>query len=307
MLTVYMPVPYEMGEYGIDEATFWPRVHVPKRNPIIFETGPKQGQEAYRQITVNPTNQKDTINFNDCCHDCCEEGCCLSLKDETLTVLSYRTFYALLVMVIFVALFDASTFFFQIVLRSHPANDVYQWFRVLVHIILAIWSGLSGTYTIGALRMIKSKNRTSLVIIGIILGGMFHAFAYFASVFATEYFGNTAAVVWVLVWALIGAFQFFCWMVCFCCWDSWKNSFCCLPESWTLKLFERDSMGQNLQYFLFCGGARWCYPQFIKNCIDWRLGPVEFQLANSYETCELGTQTSTPDAKRKPETRREPS
>jgi len=295
MMTVYMPVPLEMGEYGIDEVTFWRRVCVRQRSPVIFETGPKQGQEAYRQIEVNPTNQIDTIQFQ--CPECCTiqfQRHCLSLEDKTLTVLSYRTFYALLVGVVFVVLFDAWTFFFQIVLRSHPANDVYEWLRVIVHAALAIWSGLSGPYTIAALRMLKSKNRTSLFIIGAILIGEFHIFAYFASVFTTEYFGNVGLTIWCIFWIPLGVFQFISWIICFCCWDAWKDSFCFLPESWTLKLFERDSMGQNLQYFLFCGAPRCCYPKFIINCIDWKLGPVPFRLANADESCELGTQAATP-------------
>jgi len=303
MLTQYMPVPFEMGEYGMDEPTFWRRVRVRKEeDPVKYTSGPKKGDVAYPQIEVNPTNQEDTIE----CYDCCETGWCLSLKDKTLTVLSYRTFYALLVMVVFVVLFDASTFFFQIVLRSHPANATYEWFRVLVHAGLAIWCGLSGTYTIGALRMLKpSKNKTSIFIIGSILNGLFHIFAHFANVFTTEYFGHIWGGVWKGFWILIGLFEFSSWMMCFCCWDYWKNKICCLPERWTLKLFERDSMGQNLQYLLTCGAPAWGYPKWCKAIMDWKLGPVEFQLANrrtSTETpdaTELGTQTSTHDAKRK--------
>lgn len=303
MLTVYMPVPYEMGEYGIDEVTYWKRVYVRKRSPVMFETGPEhvKGKEAYPQIEVDPTNQIDTIQFQ--CPECCNCQCqcrCLSLKDKTLTVLSYRTFYALLVVVVFVALFDAWTFFIQILLRSYPADAVYQWLRVMVHVCFGIWSGLSGTYTIAALRMLQSKNLTSLFIIGSLLIGIFHTFAHFAAVVTAEYFGNVGLVIWCIIWILLGVFQFITWMICFCCWDACKNSFCFLPEKWTLKLFERDSMGQNLQYFLCCGAPRCCYPKVLIDCIDWKLGPVPFRLANADESCELGTQAATPNSKGDP-------
>merc|ERR1719499_2749598 len=92
MLTQFAPFPIEMGEYGIDEGTFWRRVAVARRDSSSQDID----CEVYPQIKVDATNQTDKLECTPC----------FSCKDWTLTVLSYRVFYTLLVLGIWVIILD---------------------------------------------------------------------------------------------------------------------------------------------------------------------------------------------------------
>jgi hypothetical protein len=280
MLTMFAPVPVELGEYGVDESTFWRRALVKERDPIIYEGGRKKGKEAYPQIEVKATNQKETIDCGDCCPIRLLGRCC-SMDDWTLTAVSYRMYYTLLVLVAWIVLFDGFSFFFQILLRSYPENSAYEWSRAFLHMFMAIASGFIGCFTLVSLRMIDSTHFTSTLFSGAILQGVFHFNAHFAGVLVSKYFQKVWGVLWIVVWFVIGVLGFCIWMSCLCCWDWFLKKF--IPPkllNYTLKLFERDSMGQNLQYFLTLGGPRYYYPKCCITFMDFNLAPQQFQCAD---------------------------
>jgi len=244
MLTVVAPVPLDMGVYGVNDANFWRRVYVPER--------PESEQETYSQIHVNTGNHKDKIQWF-----------CCSLEDWTITVLSYRMFYTLLVAVVWVVILDGTLFFFQIVIRSFDESNDYKGIRASVHILLTLvcWPIMYKTFMY--LRMIKLKslcsNLCSVLFNVVALNGVFNLTAYFAFVFIREY-TNIGWVMWgwIIGWIIMALALSGMTVWTLVNWRYYAKNVIDDTEvlDYTLELFEVDSMFQNLLYFYLCGAPR---------------------------------------------------
>jgi len=267
MLTMVAPVPIALGEYGIDDSTIWRKTAVKQRARSV--------DDPYEQIIVDTDNQVDTISCG-----ACES---MSWQEWTLTVLSYRMFNTVLVAGIWVVILDAVLFFFQIVLRSYDESTIYRWARVLVHVALTIWAFFVMGFTFMSLRMIKSNNICSNAFSFVILNGAFNTTAYFAFTYIRAYSDyDTLTYIALIVWGLLGFILFVATGYAFACWRHFARKFINNAElrTYTLKLFERDSMGQNVQYFLTVGGPLWLYPQCCLTIMDYKEGPREFAMAD---------------------------
>jgi len=282
MLTMVAPVPIEMGVYGIDQSIFWRKVAVERRMP--------SADDPYNQIDVDGGNQEDSIQCGACP--------CISWQEWTLTVLSYRMFYTVLVAGIWVVILDGFLFFFQIVLRSYDESSIYRWARVLVHVALTFWAFFVMGFTYISLRMIKSKNVCSNLFSFFIFNGIFNATAFFAYVNIAAYSDYEILTYIALgVWGLMTLTLLVTTLLAFACWRDFASTCIANQElrEYTLKLFERDSMGQNFQYFYTLGGPKWWYPQCCLTIMDYKEGPREFAMANGRcsTVIEAGTPAST--------------
>jgi len=294
MLTMKTTIPIEMGEYGIDDSVFWDKVQT--INP---------GQDA---ILVDIGNSDDRIS--------CSVplvGRFLRFKDWTLTVFSYRMFYTLLVLVAGVVCQDVLLFGFQILVRSYPETRGYIYSRVLAQMSFSIVSGVVLSFTFAMLQLIESspsnffeersnqhdrpKNFTSTLFSGLLLNAGFHLFSYATMDLIHGYFNSThfLAILWYIIYTLIAVSLFSLMMVCLCCWDRFERrvdlTFVTL-KTYVSKMFERDSMGQNLQFFICCGGPLCCYPNWFVEMIDFKVADLEFQVVrprrNAGRSVELG-------------------
>jgi len=255
MLTVVAPVPIDMGVYGVNDANFWMRVLVPERS--------ESEQEPYSQIHVNTGNQSDKIQCS-----------CCTLEDWTITVLSYRMFYTLLVAVVWVVILDGTLFFFQIVIRSFDESNDYKGIRASVHIFLTLvcWPIMYKTFIY--LRMIKLKslcsNLCSVLFNVVVLNGVFNWTAYFAFVFLGEY-TNIGWVMWVWIigWIIMALALSGMTVWTLVNWRYYAKNVIDDTEvlNYTLRLFEVDSMIQNLLYFYLCGAPQWfVFPERFNYC-----------------------------------------
>lgn len=252
MFTMVAPVPIEMGEYGIDDAIFWERVWIKHKHE--------------KAIEVDMGNQDDSID----CMCIPIIGRFLTFSDWNLTVVSYRMFYTHLVVVVGIVILDGLSFWFQILLRSYEESILYVYGRVGTQIVFGFLVGVITCFTFATLQMIPSANTTSTLASGFLLNLSFHLSAYVTHITIIGYTNHDHWLVylWITCWLCEGLVLLLLWMLCLCWWKLFDRKVHQDLKTYALKLLERDSMGQNLQFFYLCGAPMWGYPEWFKKIID---------------------------------------